>query len=661
MSRSSPLGWRLRGRPAARTHRFFSPRLTPLEDRTVPSTFLVSTLADTGAGSLRAAVSEANATPAADTIRFAGGLKGMITLGSEIAVTADLTIDGPGENKITVSGNGATRLFNVSTAGIDVTIDRLTLANGKATGDTLQSPLGFPVTLGGGILNNAANLTLDRVTMMSNQAVGTGAEVAAGGAVANVFGAHLTVTRSAFMGNIASAAVASSGGAITNDGGSSALVDHSTFAGNQALVGTFGSTTADIGGGALADYGGSTMAVISCTLENNLTRDTLPAGNSHQGGAISCAFFGDLANGGSTLTVDQCAFSSNQAIGGDGAPGQDSGQGNGGAVGVSGPDSTATITRSSFVANVARAGNGGVGGGSSDLAFGGAIDNFSAALTISRSVFLDNEARGGAGGSEGGFGGEAIGGAVGSTVLVLGDEYHPPATTITDCAFAGNRAAGGAGGAAGGENPGGDGGGTRGGAIANLFGTLDLSRSELEHNAAVGGAGGAGGGFGGVARGGGLANDRGGSATVSHTEVEGNRATGGTGGTGGDGGDALGGGIFNGRVNRFTGADASLTLSDSEVRGNRAAGGAGGEGGNGGNGFGGGLFNGLSSPTATILNTEITDNRATGGAAGAGGAAGQGVGGGIYTTGTAYVHHVLVHGNKASTSDDDVFGTLILI
>src|SRR5262249_55396270 len=115
----------------------------------------------------------------------------------------------------------------------------------------------------------------------------------------------------------------------------------------------------------------------------------------------------------------------------------------------------------------------------------------------------------------------------------------------------------------------------------------------------------------------------------------------------------------NGRINRFTGAEASLTLSDSTVSANQATGGAGGAGGNGGNGLGGGLFNGAGSPTATISNTNITANQASGGAAGAGGGAGQGIGGGIYSTGTVYVHKIVVQGNKASTSDDDVFGILI--
>ena len=42
-----------------------------LEDRTVPSTFTVANLADSGPGSLRQAVLDANANPGADLIRFA--------------------------------------------------------------------------------------------------------------------------------------------------------------------------------------------------------------------------------------------------------------------------------------------------------------------------------------------------------------------------------------------------------------------------------------------------------------------------------------------------------------------------------------------------------------------------------------------------------------
>src|SRR3954469_4272260 len=77
-----------------RPHRRLVPQLLALEDRTVPATFTVSTLADAGAGSLRDAVQKANLTAAADVVRFAGNLHGTLTLSSEIAITNDVTIDG---------------------------------------------------------------------------------------------------------------------------------------------------------------------------------------------------------------------------------------------------------------------------------------------------------------------------------------------------------------------------------------------------------------------------------------------------------------------------------------------------------------------------------------------------------------------------------------
>ncbi len=49
-------------RAVARRHSFI-PRLDFLEDRTVPTTFTVSNLADSGTGSLRSAIMAANSNP----------------------------------------------------------------------------------------------------------------------------------------------------------------------------------------------------------------------------------------------------------------------------------------------------------------------------------------------------------------------------------------------------------------------------------------------------------------------------------------------------------------------------------------------------------------------------------------------------------------------
>jgi hypothetical protein len=67
-------------RSARRSQRRFLPRLEAMEDRSLPSTFTVLNLADSGEGSLRQAVLDANALPGADTIAFADGLQGTISL-----------------------------------------------------------------------------------------------------------------------------------------------------------------------------------------------------------------------------------------------------------------------------------------------------------------------------------------------------------------------------------------------------------------------------------------------------------------------------------------------------------------------------------------------------------------------------------------------------
>src|SRR4029077_15715293 len=150
ITRKSVVGPRTRrGAVRTRPHRFV-PRLESLDDRAMPSTFTVSNLLDSDAGSLRAAVDAANVNPGADLIKFAGGLHGTIVLGSELSITDDLTLHGRGENDLTISGNNATRVFNISGSTTDVEINRLTIADGSAAGTTMIGPLGA-VTLGGGI------------------------------------------------------------------------------------------------------------------------------------------------------------------------------------------------------------------------------------------------------------------------------------------------------------------------------------------------------------------------------------------------------------------------------------------------------------------------------------------------------------------------------
>ena len=112
------------------------------------ATFTVNTIADTGAGSLRAAITSANLTPTvASNINF--NVSGTITLGSTLPAIANtspgsLTIDGSGQ-AITVDGASMFQIFSVN-SGATLNLKFLTLAHGSVT---VSSGFGQ----GGAILN----------------------------------------------------------------------------------------------------------------------------------------------------------------------------------------------------------------------------------------------------------------------------------------------------------------------------------------------------------------------------------------------------------------------------------------------------------------------------------------------------------------------------
>jgi hypothetical protein len=608
------------------------PSLEGLEDRFLPSTFQVLNLNDSGRGSLRQAILDADGTPGPNLIRFADGLQGTITLTSgELDITNDLTIQGPGADQLTVSGGEASRVFDLSASGIDVTLRDLTIADGLATDTTVMGPLG-PVTLGGGILNEGADLTLARVAVNNNQAVG--ANIGGGGGVANVFGASLTIEQSAFADNVAAGtSVDSPGGGIFSDAASALTVRQSTFTGNRALD-----------GGAISVWGGSSAAVSDSLFTDNLAR-------GNDGGPGQDATPTDNAGG---------IFATDESILVDPA------------------GSTLTVASSTFTGNVVRASDGGAGGpgtdgGSGGQAQGGAISIYgvTSLADVSDSVFTNNRAIGGNGGSggegaDGGTGGVGTGGAISQADATF---------TSTDCTFNGNEAIGGTGGAGGSGGAGGAGGIGRAGALVHTvtFGTSTpvstLSYIRVQDNQAIGGAGGVGGdhgagGAGGNGQGGGLRAVLG-TFTLSHGLILGNQALGGPGGgagsgssAGGAGGNGQGGGLLDT-------LGGTMVVSDTAFRLNRAQGGVGAAGGDGGNGQGGGIFNDgpspYGAPDLTLQHCRIVLNEADGGDAGDGGSAGAGQGGGVYVSAGSTARADMataIRDNHASTSDDDVFGDL---
>jgi hypothetical protein len=118
------------------------------------TTYTVTSLADSGAGSLRNAIASA---ASGYTINFSLAYPAT-TLASTLTINTSLTISGPGASNVAISGNSAVEVFSIS-GGITVNISGVTIENGRS----------IIYTSGGGIVNGAT-LALNNVTLSGNSA-----------------------------------------------------------------------------------------------------------------------------------------------------------------------------------------------------------------------------------------------------------------------------------------------------------------------------------------------------------------------------------------------------------------------------------------------------------------------------------------------------------
>jgi predicted outer membrane repeat protein len=175
------------------------------------ATIAVSSPADAGPGSLRAAIERANATPAADRIELPADLAGTIELSELLPpIVAPLELAGPGAGRLALEGSGTAGLLDVELdEGGKVKISGLALRGGVAAD-------------GGAIVSFDTKLVLADVALSGNEATN------AGGAI-SVTGGSLTLLDSRLEDNVASYP----GGAVQLY--EAALrIDGSTLAGNSA-------------------------------------------------------------------------------------------------------------------------------------------------------------------------------------------------------------------------------------------------------------------------------------------------------------------------------------------------------------------------------------------------------------------------------------------
>ncbi|MBN2023349.1 MAG: right-handed parallel beta-helix repeat-containing protein, partial [Pirellulales bacterium] len=297
-----------------------------------------------------------------DDALFTGGAATITLGGSYLSITDDagIEIQGPGDDLLTITGNGASRVFALG-AGAVADISGLTITGGSAT-------------YGGGIYLNS--------------------------------GAELTLSECAITGNIATMY---GGGGIESHGGSLTVID-SLIAGNTA--------TGNHGGGILSGYSGSAVTIVNSIISNNtagiygggiclnLGKLDVTNGSIISDNTATSSGGGIYGNTGTEINISSSTISDNE-----------SGYCGGGVYGYT--DSVITIDSSTLSGNTAAASGGGMVGYNNEVHVdgstfhdneatnhGGAIYIGSgAALDVADSVFTDNTAVNYYGGAIAGFSG----------------------------------------------------------------------------------------------------------------------------------------------------------------------------------------------------------------------------------------------------------------
>ncbi|MEO0644846.1 MAG: right-handed parallel beta-helix repeat-containing protein [Cyanobacteria bacterium J06650_10] len=249
----------------------------------------VTTAADRGSGSLRSAIETA---VAGDTIKFSKSLanKRISLTSGQLEIKKTLTIDGRDAPGLKISGNKASRVFQIEKNKI-ATLKNLSVVDGKTEG------------AGGGIkAKQGSTLTLNNVQVNNNVS-----ELGGGLRVGHL--AKVTIVDSEFTGNdgtLTGRFSGFSGGAIATESRSELTIKGSEFNGNKGF-----------NGGAIYSYSTTKFTIEDSVFTKN------SATKAGGGGAI----FTDGINPygparptvGGTLLITGSRFEDNKAEGGGGA------------------------------------------------------------------------------------------------------------------------------------------------------------------------------------------------------------------------------------------------------------------------------------------------------------------------------------------------------
>lgn len=321
---------------------------------------------------LRAAIGEANALAGADIIILPAGTYTIslvaaledANLGGDFDITQSLTITGAGQANTVVQAaatpNTATeRVFHNVTAGQTLTLEKMTIQNGRLTGTAGTN------SRGGGIRSDGI-LNLNFVTLTGNVATQVGGGFYNGGTVVNLHNTTVSNNTCTFATNTCFGGGGASIGVVATP--SVVNVGASTFTGNISTSGISGgsgvaaglysqdanttinnsSFTSNTGNGAgvggsngtglrfnTSNLGTNTITISNSTISNNT--GTLTAGSNHSG--VGAAF--NITTGGTqTAVLNNVTMNAN------------TGSNSGAGISVSGTGGNVTLNNCNITNNI---------------------------------------------------------------------------------------------------------------------------------------------------------------------------------------------------------------------------------------------------------------------------------------------------------------------
>ena len=297
---------------------FFFVGLAPLG----ASQHTVSNLNDAGAGSLREALTLANAADDVSTIRFAENVRGQILLDSPLTASAPVVIEGPGKGLLALDGQNAVRILTLTGSSLSTPhlLSGLTFQNGSATlgGANLRvtgsidlqecAILGGTATAingannnsnnadGGGLYHSTGRLRMSHCLIENNRTIGGFSQ--GGGFYTERGTAEIDHCR--IVGNTTDGFVAEGGGLGSR---SVMTIENCEISFNETLASSSG------GGGVYSD---TAMTLRHCTLSNNTVGAT--PGTGVEGYSVG----GGFANVGGLTLFEHCTLTENSAPHGQG-------------------------------------------------------------------------------------------------------------------------------------------------------------------------------------------------------------------------------------------------------------------------------------------------------------------------------------------------------